>query len=799
MIQMMSPRIVAIKKKNAFVFDPPRPRGGRTQRGEKESIATKPNKDTKTRESTPSRFLRIIMSTALLLEIGSRVAAFERWMKKMEIQWNEDLVQLVRGGVGDCVAETCMQGQKGRPYVPRIYQRPSWDAQNCVTESAEDNNDSRDDPAGDVTTTSVETLQSPQSTARDCESPLLPCTGLGLAIRALKDVKEGQDLCTIPKSACISVRTSSIADVLERERLGGGLGLTVALLHEMSLGTESKWCEYIESMPRREYLPVFWTEAELQSLQGTELEDCAAMDREAMKEDFEVNVAPMPSKYPTRLRSSYFTLDNFMRAASLVASRAFGIDEHHGEAMVPLADIFNHKCSVVELSDDYAVVQGRDRIDDDEDRDDEECDDGDEGLGNSDSDANEMSMPWTGSDSPSPSRRDHDLVGLSTELKELSPRSAPSAENKDGDDEDDEGEEDSNTKRDRTAAIMNRGKEISLHGMTAANGLHLRLEIAIIDRDACLGIVAASDVSSGQEIHNTYGELGTGDLVKKYGFGLQENPFTSVQLDKDTLLQACRTERNVQKLKTCSDDGESSDDATVASQHQKRRRLETSSQRSNRGGKDLDWKDAWPTDARDKQILEETEWLDETEEPFEVYPNGYCSAALAATLRVLCSDGAIELEDALYDPGTCSNLEVSSWGTIQLPLQAQVLRRDGLPPEDAVDAERSLAKSEGCQNDEGFPAGVVKERFMTIGMCEALLTTLHARMLRYGKGMVCCRGIATALDALGRGSVEGIPLEDGVAARRAALVLRLSEIRILQDMMDRVESYLLRLRDSCVY
>jgi N-lysine methyltransferase SETD6 len=53
----------------------------------------------------------------------------------------------------------------------------------------------------------------------------------------------------------------------------------------------------------------------------------------------------------------------------------------------------------------------------------------------------------------------------------------------------------------------------------------LRLEIAICntgnngDTDA-LEIVAACDLTSGQEIHNTYGEHSNSELVARYGFAL---------------------------------------------------------------------------------------------------------------------------------------------------------------------------------------------------------------------------------------------------------------------------------------
>lgn len=57
------------------------------------------------------------------------------------------------------------------------------------------------------------------------------CGGESLGVFAVKDVAADDLLCRIPKAAVLSTRNSAIADILEEERLGGGLGLTIGAPH----------------------------------------------------------------------------------------------------------------------------------------------------------------------------------------------------------------------------------------------------------------------------------------------------------------------------------------------------------------------------------------------------------------------------------------------------------------------------------------------------------------------------------------------------------------------------------------
>ena len=85
-------------------------------------------------------------------------------------------------------------------------------------------------------------------------------------------LKEGDLVATIPKQACLTIRTSGAAAMIEAAGLDGCLGLCVAVMYERSLGSESPWAGYLQILPFSEPLPLLWTLDEVDSLlRGTEL------------------------------------------------------------------------------------------------------------------------------------------------------------------------------------------------------------------------------------------------------------------------------------------------------------------------------------------------------------------------------------------------------------------------------------------------------------------------------------------------------------------------------------------------
>ncbi|XP_051142442.1 uncharacterized protein LOC127259275 isoform X2 [Andrographis paniculata] len=64
-------------------------------------------------------------------------------------------------------------------------------------------------------------------------------------------------------------------------------------------------------------------------------------DKALVHQDWKECIKPLLASFD--LNPDFFTIDEYFAAKSLVASRAFEIDEYHGFGMVPLADLFNNK------------------------------------------------------------------------------------------------------------------------------------------------------------------------------------------------------------------------------------------------------------------------------------------------------------------------------------------------------------------------------------------------------------------------------------------------------------------------
>ena len=171
------------------------------------------------------------------------------------------------------------------------------------------------------------------------------------AVYSKRDITEGEVVVSeILKQSCLSARTSACAPALHAERLGGGLALNVAIMYERLLGDKSKWHGYFAILPHKgeRTLPMFWSDEKLNALNGTEIIKHVRSDKQALREDYDEHVinglcVNQSDTFNLETYSKPGSFELYLEAASLAASRAFFIGEIAGEALVPIADMFNHR------------------------------------------------------------------------------------------------------------------------------------------------------------------------------------------------------------------------------------------------------------------------------------------------------------------------------------------------------------------------------------------------------------------------------------------------------------------------
>ncbi|GMG99870.1 hypothetical protein Nepgr_001710 [Nepenthes gracilis] len=118
-----------------------------------------------------------------------------------------------------------------------------------------------------------------KANAIECSDALEPIDSEdeGTSVKSKCELREGDLVATIPKQACLTIKTSSAREMIEAAGLVSYLGLSVAIMFERSLGPLSRWAGYLQLLPDSECLPLVWTLDEIDSfLLGTELHraDC---------------------------------------------------------------------------------------------------------------------------------------------------------------------------------------------------------------------------------------------------------------------------------------------------------------------------------------------------------------------------------------------------------------------------------------------------------------------------------------------------------------------------------------------
>ena len=208
-------------------------------------------------------------------------------------------------------------------------------------------------------------------------------TRVSNAAFASADVRVGDVLVEIPKAWCLTPRTGSVSLAVPEDDLEDldEAALILAVMYERAKGEASAWWPYFRRLPSdHEPIPTLWSDDDKKYLAGTDVAGRLKRDAPVLRADharimdacrahaenlpafFPDGVCPPPIATEDEVEGSDseaadaseaeaprleveegpFGFRAFLAAASLVASRAFHVDDAHGQGLVPVADLFNH-------------------------------------------------------------------------------------------------------------------------------------------------------------------------------------------------------------------------------------------------------------------------------------------------------------------------------------------------------------------------------------------------------------------------------------------------------------------------
>lgn len=316
----------------------------------------------------------------------------------------------------------------------------------------------------------------------------------------------------IPKECILSIKTTGISNILDEANLEGGCPLALAVLYEISLKEQSPWYGYLQALPDQgEDLPIFWEEEEKEMFNGTEMENAVRNDLGDLEDDYEELIEPLLEEYPyifdrgTNEDDDPFNFDKFIKISTLISSRSFEVDAYHENALVPFADLFNHKgegqehvhfetefevcdaCGALEYCE-HQYLNFLENSDEEQ--------EGDEGSEGEWEDAEDFNEEEDIEESENEEEHD-DEMSLDTELPDLEELEAA------GVDFYDDNEDEEENKKDTCDMVLDR------------------------------------DVKKGEEVFNTYGDHPNIALLSKYGFCYDDNKNDYVSIGEDSLVDCC--------------------------------------------------------------------------------------------------------------------------------------------------------------------------------------------------------------------------------------------------------------------
>ncbi|KAG2101297.1 uncharacterized protein F5147DRAFT_313989 [Suillus discolor] len=163
--------------------------------------------------------------------------------------------------------------------------------------------------------------------------------GSGRGAVALQDMPENHTIFTLPRSLTLSTQTSSLPSAFgfeewKKHKLHKGwVGLILCMMWEEAQGNQGKWITYLASLPTQFDTPIFWSDEELQELQGTAVVD--KIGRDEAERDYHEKLTPAiktrPDLFPSDKINTWYTLHQYHITGSRILSRSFNVERWEGE------------------------------------------------------------------------------------------------------------------------------------------------------------------------------------------------------------------------------------------------------------------------------------------------------------------------------------------------------------------------------------------------------------------------------------------------------------------------------------
>ncbi|KAG2112090.1 hypothetical protein DEU56DRAFT_843138 [Suillus clintonianus] len=166
--------------------------------------------------------------------------------------------------------------------------------------------------------------------------------GSGRGAIALQDIPENHTIFTLPRSLTLSTQTSTLPSAFgfeawRKHKLHKGwVGLILCMMWEEAQGNQGKWVTYLTSLPTQFDTPMFWSDEDLQELQGTAVVD--KIGRSEAERDYHENLVPAiktrPDLFPSDKIDTWYTLHRYHITGSRILSRSFNVERWEGEVEV---------------------------------------------------------------------------------------------------------------------------------------------------------------------------------------------------------------------------------------------------------------------------------------------------------------------------------------------------------------------------------------------------------------------------------------------------------------------------------